>query len=110
MTLAIVPKPRVGRTRRARPVLAAAAVGGLLLALLAVSPEAAYADDYPSWQDVQNAQGNEQATQDEITRINDALTSAQQKAADAPPRRSRPSRRPVPRAPQRTRPPDAPRS
>ncbi|MGN8026151.1 hypothetical protein [Microbacterium sp. 22242] len=83
MTLATVRKPRVGRNRRARPALAAAAVGGLLLALLVASPEAAYADDYPSWQDVQNAQGNEQATQEEITRINDALASAQQKAAEA---------------------------
>lgn len=69
------------RARAARPILALVA-GALLIVPLAVAAPA-YADDYPSWQDVQNAQGDEQATQDQITRINDALATAQQKAADA---------------------------
>lgn len=71
----------VRRARTTRPVLALVA-GVLLMVPLAVAAPA-YADDYPSWQDVQNAQGDEQATQDQITRINDALATAQQKAADA---------------------------
>lgn len=69
------------RPRRARPFLALVA-GALLAVPLAVAAPA-YADDYPSWQDVQNAQGNEQATQDQITRIDEALAGAQQRAADA---------------------------
>ena len=58
-------------------------MAGVLLTVPLAVAAPAYADDYPSWQDVQNAQGNEQATQDQITRINDALATAQQKAADA---------------------------
>ncbi|PRB08429.1 hypothetical protein CQ044_03195 [Microbacterium sp. MYb64] len=60
-----------------------ALVAGVLLMVPLAVAAPAYADDYPSWQDVQNAQGNEQATQDQITRINDALATAQQKSADA---------------------------
>jgi hypothetical protein len=58
-------------------------VAGVLLAVPLAVAAPAYADDYPSWQDVQNAQGNEQATQDQITRIDAALAGAQQKAAEA---------------------------
>ena len=75
------PAAPVRRARTTRAVLALVA-GVLLMVPLAVAAPA-YADDYPSWQDVQNAQGDEQATQDQITRINDALATAQQKAADA---------------------------
>jgi len=74
--------PAPGRRARASRPLLALVAGVLLTVPLAVAAPA-YADDYPSWQDVQNAQGNEQATQDQITRINDALATAQQKAADA---------------------------
>ncbi|MBS1672850.1 MAG: hypothetical protein JSS74_02670 [Actinobacteria bacterium] len=73
-------RPRV--VRLARPALALAAAGALLASpLIGAAP--AFADDYPSWQDVQNAQGDEQATQDQITKIDDALATTQQKAADA---------------------------
>jgi len=58
------------------------AIGALLVVPVAVASPA-YADDYPTWQDVQNAQGNEQATQEQITLIGDALATTQQKAADA---------------------------
>ena len=81
MTVPSAPAAPARRARAARPVLALVA-GVLLMVPLAVAAPA-YADDYPSWQDVQNAQGDEQATQDQITRINDALATAQQKAADA---------------------------
>ncbi|OZB80100.1 hypothetical protein [Microbacterium sp. 13-71-7] len=81
MIVSSAPAAPVRRARAVRPILALVA-GALLMAPLAVAAPA-YADDYPSWQDVQNAQGNEQATQDEITRINDALAAAQQKAAEA---------------------------
>jgi len=74
------PAPARG-ARAARPLLAL--VAGVLLTVPLAVASPAYADDYPSWQDVQNAQGNEQATQDQITRINDALATAQQKAAEA---------------------------
>lgn len=69
------------RSRAVRSMLTLA-IGALLVVPLAVAAPA-HADDYPSWQDVQNAQGNEQATQDQVTRINDALATTQQKAADA---------------------------
>ncbi|MDQ4212421.1 hypothetical protein [Microbacterium capsulatum] len=69
--------------RPARPVLAAAAIGALLAAPLLLPAAPAHADDYPSWQDVQNAQGNEQATQDEIGKVSTALASTQKQAAEA---------------------------
>ena len=53
-----------------------------MLVLPGVVP-AAHADDYPSWADVQAAQGNEQATQEQVTRISDALASTQAQAAAA---------------------------
>ena len=40
-------------------------------------------DGYPSWQDVQNAQANEAAKQNEINVLNAALQTSQQKAAKA---------------------------
>ncbi|WP_345185779.1 hypothetical protein [Microbacterium panaciterrae] len=83
MTLPNATRSHGGRIRRARAFLATAAVGALLLAPLALSGDPARADDYPSWQDVQNAQGNEQATQAEVTQVNDALASTQAKAAAA---------------------------
>ncbi|MBS1906001.1 MAG: hypothetical protein JST33_05410 [Actinobacteria bacterium] len=72
---------RPHRVRAARAALTLAIGTALVIPLSVAAP--AYADDYPSWQDVQNAQGNEQATQDQITKINDALATTQQKAADA---------------------------
>jgi cell wall-associated NlpC family hydrolase len=54
---------------------------GLVLGV-GVAANAAPAD-YPSWQDVQNAQANEAAKQHEIDVLNAALQSSQQKAAAA---------------------------
>ncbi|MBN9156100.1 MULTISPECIES: hypothetical protein [unclassified Microbacterium] len=69
------------RGRAARLLAAILATSTLVAGPMVAAP--AYADDYPSWQDVQNAQGDEQATQDEIAKVNDALAGTQQKAADA---------------------------
>lgn len=76
-------RTRVARRRRraARPIAALLALAALVAGASAAPP--AYADDYPSWQDVQNAQGNEQATQDQIAKVESALSATQQKAADA---------------------------
>ncbi|MBS1697747.1 MAG: hypothetical protein JST25_05010 [Actinobacteria bacterium] len=77
---AVCAPPR--RAHVGRALLALAAAGALLAAGLATAPPAR-ADDYPSWQDVQNAQGNEQATAAEVARIGDALARTQQQSADA---------------------------
>ncbi|VXB04623.1 conserved exported hypothetical protein [Microbacterium sp. 8M] len=79
VTTRTVAPPRRGRAARPLTALLTAAA----LAALPVFAPPAYADDYPSWQDVQNAQGNEQATQDQIAKVDDALAATQQKAADA---------------------------
>lgn len=47
-------------------------IGAVIIALVAalvIPPTVAYADDYPSWQDVENARSNEQAKQQEINNI-----------------------------------------
>lgn len=61
---------------------AAASLGLVLLAGLTAGP--AFADEYPTWDDVKNAQASESAKQDEVTRIqgliesmNAAVTEAQ---------------------------------
>lgn len=69
------------RGRAVRPLAAFLTAAALLAGPLLATP--ARADDYPSWQDVQNAQGDEQATQDQISKVGDALASTQQKAAEA---------------------------
>ena len=51
-------------------------VAGALLATLAIAGPAA-ADDYPSWDDVQAARGNEAATQAAITEIEGLLAKLQ---------------------------------
>ncbi|WP_295013936.1 hypothetical protein [uncultured Microbacterium sp.] len=76
-------RPASGHGRPRRALLSVGAVGILLCAALALPAPSARADDYPSWQDVQNAQGDEQATQTEIGRIDAALADAQKRAADA---------------------------
>ncbi len=64
------------RPSRALTVVVSAS---LLLSFGAISP--AFADDYPSWDDVQNARQNEAATAAEISKIQDFLVSLEQKAA-----------------------------
>ena len=65
------------RPSRALTVVACAS---LLLALGVTSP--AFADDYPSWDDVQNARQSEAATQAEADKIEGILVSLENKAAD----------------------------
>jgi len=68
----------------ATSALAATLAAGLVLgAGVAAQAAPAVRADYPSWQDVQNAQANEAAKQHEIDLLNAALQSSQQKAAAA---------------------------
>ncbi|MCU1558849.1 MAG: hypothetical protein JWN09_2844 [Microbacteriaceae bacterium] len=64
--------------RRSRP-LALAAVLSVLIAgtILGASTEVAWATNYPSWQDVQNARNNVTAAQTEITRLKGLLAALQ---------------------------------
>lgn len=54
---------------RRRSKLTVGAVVVALAAALIVPATVAYADDYPSWQDVENARANEQSKQQEIANI-----------------------------------------
>lgn len=60
-------------------VAAAAVVGALVAPVVTAVP--ATATEYPSWQDVQRAKGNEQTKDAEITRVQAALQRAQAAAA-----------------------------
>ncbi|PZO57400.1 MAG: hypothetical protein DI639_14070 [Leifsonia xyli] len=69
------------RLTPSRGVLVAAAVvvGALVAPVLTVVP--ATATEYPTWQDVQRAKGNETAKRAEVTKVQAALQSAQDEAA-----------------------------
>ncbi|WP_308288651.1 hypothetical protein [Microbacterium resistens] len=70
------------RGRHARAVGARLGSALVLAAgLLVAAPVAGHAEDYPTWEDVQSARGDEQATQAQITRIETALSAAQSQAA-----------------------------
>ncbi|MDN4616384.1 peptidoglycan DD-metalloendopeptidase family protein [Leifsonia sp. F6_8S_P_1B] len=60
------------RPRGLRTALAAAAVVAVALVGSVAAP--AYADDYPSWQDVQNAKANESAKSAQVSRINGLIS------------------------------------
>jgi murein DD-endopeptidase MepM/ murein hydrolase activator NlpD len=75
-----VGKPRIVRGRLARLLLAAVATGSLVLGGTVVA-QSAWADDYPSWADVEAARNNEAATQAAIAQINAALAGLQATAA-----------------------------
>lgn len=60
-------------------VAAAVVVGALVAPVVTAVP--ASATEYPSWQDVERAKGNEQTKQAEVARVQAALESAQQAAA-----------------------------
>ncbi|MDR6868650.1 putative membrane protein YgcG [Microbacterium resistens] len=72
-------RARIERKRMAGGAAALAVAAVLTL----LSPAAASADDYPSWDDVLAAQGNEQATQTQVARIETALATAQAQSAAA---------------------------
>ena len=77
----IVPRPgAVPRARRGGIALSIATVGALILGLFLGAP-AAYADDYPSWDDVQAAKANEDAAANEVTRIQGLIASLTQNVA-----------------------------
>lgn len=69
------------RLTPSRGVLVAAAVvvGALVAPVLTAVP--ATATEYPTWQDVQRAKGNETAKRAEVTKVQAALQSAQDEAA-----------------------------
>ena len=77
----------VRRARAARPrrrggiALSIATVGALILGLFLGAP-AAYADDYPSWDDVQAAKSNEAAAANEVSRIQGLIATLTQNVAD----------------------------
>jgi hypothetical protein len=60
-------------------VAAAVVVGALVAPVVTAVP--ASATEYPSWQDVERAKGNEQTKKAEVARVQAALESAQQAAA-----------------------------
>ena len=60
-------------------VAAAVVVGGLVAPVVTAAP--ATATEYPSWQDVQRAKGNEQTKDAEVARVQAALQAAQAVAA-----------------------------
>ncbi|UXW86381.1 M23 family metallopeptidase [Microbacterium azadirachtae] len=70
-----------GRARRSGVALSIATVGALILGLFLGAP-AAYADDYPSWDDVQAAKANEAATASEVSRIQGLIAGLTQNVAD----------------------------
>ena len=72
---------RIGARAIAASAAALALALGVPLAAGAAPAIPSVHADYPSWQDVQNAQANEAAKQAEIQKINDALQQSQQKAA-----------------------------
>jgi hypothetical protein len=71
-------REREAPARRRAPLVAAVVSGALLLPFLVATP--AYADDYPTWDEVQAAKANAAATQTELDKI-DALVSQLQQAS-----------------------------
>ncbi|WP_146245980.1 hypothetical protein [Curtobacterium sp. MCPF17_001] len=73
--------PALVRRPHGRHVLLAVTVlvGALVVPVVTSAP--ASATDYPTWQDVQRAEGNEQAKQAEVTKVRAALESVQAEAA-----------------------------
>jgi len=73
--------PALVRRPRGRRVLVAVTVlvGALVVPVVTAAP--ASATDYPTWQDVQRAKGDEQAKQTEVGKVQAALESVQADAA-----------------------------
>ncbi|AXH36845.1 cell wall-binding protein [Humibacter sp. BT305] len=66
-----------------RALLGALATAALVVAGAVALPGAAWADDYPTWDDVKNAQADEQAKQAEVTRIQGLLDGMRAEVAAA---------------------------
>ncbi|MEW1960975.1 M23 family metallopeptidase [Microbacterium sp. NPDC077644] len=73
-----------GRTITRRSAFALGALGVVALAAFGVASgvSAAYADSYPSWDDVQRAKNNEAAKAAEVTRIESLIQSLTQNVAE----------------------------
>lgn len=67
------------RTRR-RARLGVVLTGILIAAVCGGIAQPAYADDYPSWQDVQNAKASEAAAQSEVTKIQGFIANLESQA------------------------------
>ncbi|GAB6856379.1 hypothetical protein [Microbacterium xylanilyticum] len=77
-----VPRARARRrTLRSGAALSITAIAALVGSLLLGAP-AAYADDYPSWDDVQAAKANEAAAANEVSRIQGLIATLTQNVAD----------------------------
>jgi murein DD-endopeptidase MepM/ murein hydrolase activator NlpD len=71
------------RRKPRRALLRLLAVGAIALTGIVGSVAApAYADQYPSWQDVQNAKANEAAASAQVTRITNLIAQLNQEVAD----------------------------
>ncbi|TAJ47898.1 MAG: hypothetical protein EPO52_06795 [Herbiconiux sp.] len=64
-----------GPSTRTHQALAAFALCAALVVSAALSAAPAFADDYPTWDDVKNAQANEAAKNDEVARITGLIES-----------------------------------
>ncbi|MGO4592610.1 peptidoglycan DD-metalloendopeptidase family protein [Leifsonia sp. 2TAF2] len=73
-------RPSGPRRRALRGALAALAIAVVTTVGAVAAP--AYADNYPSWQDVQNAKANEGAAAAQVTRINGLIAQLKQEVAD----------------------------
>jgi len=72
--------PSGPRRRAVRAALAGLAVAVVTAVGAVAAP--AYADNYPSWQDVQNAKANEGAASAQVNRINGLIAQLKQEVAD----------------------------
>lgn len=72
--------PRGSRRRALRGALAAVAVAVVTAVGSVAAP--AYAENYPSWQDVQSAKANESAATAQVDRINGLISQLKQEVAD----------------------------
>ncbi|MFB2586240.1 M23 family metallopeptidase [Herbiconiux liukaitaii] len=74
---------RPSRPWRLRHGAMAFAVAATLVALTGLTSSPAYADEYPTWDDVKNAQANESAKSEEVTRIQGLIEGMNAAVADA---------------------------
>jgi murein DD-endopeptidase MepM/ murein hydrolase activator NlpD len=77
------PGQRAPRRSRLRGALTVLAVTVALVITGGAVSGPAYADDYPSWDDVKNAQANEAAKNDEVARIQGLIESMNAQVAEA---------------------------
>src|SRR4051812_5494194 len=79
-TAPTITSPSGSRRRSFRAALAGLAIAAVTVVGAVAAP--AYADNYPSWQDVQNAKANEAAASAQVDRINGLISQLQGEVAD----------------------------